>query len=73
MTNYHRTPDRLRDRIHVKMFGLDATQPVHALVHGDFSGLPFWRPSVWMPDASRSWCPEKSTPASGQTLAVAQR
>jgi hypothetical protein len=73
MTNYHRTPDRLRDRIHVKMFGLDATQPVHALVHGDFSGLPFWRPSVWMPDASRSWCPEKSTPASGQTLAVVQR
>jgi hypothetical protein len=46
---------------------------VHALVHGDFSGLPFWRPSVWTPDASQSWCPEKSTPAAGQTLAVAQR
>jgi hypothetical protein len=72
MTNYHRTPERLRERIHIKMFGLDESQPVHALVHGDFSGLPFWRPSVWTPDASKSWCPEKSVPAPGQTLAAAR-
>jgi len=62
MNNYHRTPDRLRSRIHVKAFGTDPADEEHALVHGDFSDLRFWRSSVWTPDAAQSWCPTVSVP-----------
>jgi hypothetical protein len=71
MNNYHRTPDRLRPRIHVKAFGTDRADAEHALIHGDFSDLSFWRSSVWSPDASKSWCPTESRPVEAPARAKA--
>jgi hypothetical protein len=60
MNNYRRTPTRLRKRIHIKAFGTDPADAEHALVHGDFSNLDFWKARVWQPDADASWRPPQS-------------
>jgi hypothetical protein len=74
MNNYHRTPESLRRRIHIKAFGTDPADGEHALIHGDFSDLDFWRSSVWTPDARKSWCPTVVQPvqAPARTKATGQ-
>ena len=58
MNSYGRTPYELRDRIHIRSYGLDSRGGEAPIEHGDFDDCAFWRASFYVPDGQSGWDPD---------------